>query len=147
MTVVQILPLPHSKGVALPYYARPGDAGLDLCAAIDQEVVLRAYQWKLIPCGFAMSLPFGYEAQIRPRSSLALKHGVSVLNTPGTVDAGYRGEVGVILVNYSHEDFRINRGDRIAQMVIARAEQAEVQVVTVLDQSVRGAGGFGSTGI
>ena len=130
----------------LPAYATPQSAGLDLRANIDSPVTLRPLERRLIPTGLSIALPDGYEAQVRPRSGLALKHGVTLLNTPGTIDADYRGEVGVILVNLSSEDFTVNDGDRIAQMVIARYERTEWEETDTLDETERGAGGFGHTG-
>lgn len=129
----------------LPKYQTPCAAGMDICAHLQEPVLLKPLQRKLIPTGLFMEIPEGYEAQIRPRSGLALKNGITVLNTPGTIDADYRGEVGVILVNLSDSDFQIEDGDRIAQMVIARHECAEWTVVETLSSSDRGAGGFGST--
>ena len=129
----------------LPAYARPGDAGMDL-RSVENAVVPRGGR-ALVRTGLAMQLPFGYEAQVRPRSGLALKHGVTVLNTPGTIDSGYRGEVGVILANFGDSDFPVAKGDRIAQLVIAPVTQAEVEETDVIDETDRGAGGFGSTGV
>lgn len=131
----------------LPRYATPLSAGMDLRANLDAPVVLRPMERRLIPTGLRIALPEGYEAQVRPRSGLALKKGVTVLNTPGTVDADYRGEVGVILINLSQEDFVVEDGERIAQMVIARHEQAELVEVSVLGETERGAGGFGHSGV
>jgi dUTP pyrophosphatase len=131
----------------LPQYATPLSAGMDLRANLDAPVTLRPLERKLIPTGLRIALPEGYEAQVRPRSGLALKKGVTVLNTPGTVDADYRGEVGVILINLSQEDFVVEDGERIAQMVIARHEQAELVEVSVLSETERGAGGFGHSGV
>jgi len=130
----------------LPQYATPASAGVDLRANLDQEVEVESMERVLIPTGLFMEIPVGYEAQVRPRSGLALKHGISVLNSPGTIDADYRGEVKVILVNLSKEAFRIQDGERIAQLVIAAHEQAEWHEVEELEASTRGAGGFGSTG-
>ena len=130
----------------LPKYATPQSAGMDLRANIEEPITLHPLERKLIPTGLRIALPVGYEAQIRPRSGLALKHGLTVLNSPGTVDADYRGEVMVLLINLSQEDFVINSGERIAQMVIARHEQAEFQIVEELDETERGAGGYGHTG-
>lgn len=130
----------------LPAYATKQSAGLDLRADIDEDVILQPLQRQLIPTGLHIALPEGYEAQVRPRSGLALKHGVTVLNTPGTIDADYRGEVCVILINLSDEPFVIADGERIAQMVIARHEQAEWEPVEVLSETERGAGGFGHSG-
>ena len=129
-----------------PAYATEQSAGMDLKACLDQPVVLQPMQRALIPTGLYMALPKGYEAQVRPRSGLAAKHGITVLNSPGTVDADYRGEVRVILVNLSDRAFTVEPGERIAQMVIARHEQVEWEEVEVLDETERGAGGFGSTG-
>ncbi len=131
----------------LPQYATPLSAGMDLRANLDAPVVLRPLERRLIPTGLRIALPEGYEAQVRPRSGLALKKGITVLNTPGTVDADYRGEVGVILINLSQEDFVVEDGERIAQMVIARHEQAELVEVSVLSETERGAGGFGHSGV
>ena len=144
--VVHIQKLPHGEGLDLPFYATSHAAGADLRAAIDADVVIEAGRYALIKTGFAMALPDNYEAQIRPRSGLALKYGVSVLNTPGTIDADYRGEVGVILVNHGSEAFIVQRGDRIAQMIIAPFVQADFQQQAELSGTVRGAGGFGSSG-
>ena len=131
---------------ATPAYATEQSAGVDLKANIAEPVVLGPLERKLVPTGLFIALPKGYEAQVRPRSGLALKYGISVLNTPGTIDADYRGEIGFILVNLSKESFVINPGERIAQMVIARHETVEWEEVDSLDDTARGAGGFGSTG-
>lgn len=131
----------------LPEYATPLSAGLDLRANIENSIVLNPLQRTLVPTGLYMALPPGYEAQVRPRSGLAIKKGITVLNTPGTIDADYRGEICVILVNLSDQPFEITDGERIAQMVIARHEQAEWAEVTTLDDTERGAGGFGHTGV
>ncbi|MCO6025413.1 dUTP diphosphatase [Prevotella cerevisiae] len=131
----------------LPQYATLQSAGMDLRADIEEPVVLHPLDRRLIPTGLFIALPAGFEAQIRPRSGLALKYGVTVLNSPGTVDADYRGELKVLLVNFSQEDFVIHGGERIAQMVIARHEQARLTEVQDLDQTERGAGGYGHTGI
>lgn len=143
---VRIQRLSHGQGLALPHYASLHAAGADLRAAIDEEVVLQPDEHTLIPTGFAMALPVGFEAQVRPRSGLALKHGISVLNTPGTIDADYRGEVGVILMNHGPQPFHIQRGDRIAQMIVAPVIQAAWQEVDSLNTTERGSGGFGSSG-
>ncbi|MGF1606582.1 MAG: dUTP diphosphatase [Rhodothalassiaceae bacterium] len=143
---VPILRLPHGRDLPLPAYATPGAAGLDLCAAVQTPVMLDPLARALIPTGFAIALPAGMEAQIRPRSGLALKQGLTVLNSPGTVDSDYRGEVGVILANLSDEPARISRGDRIAQMVIADVVHVELEERQDLPQTDRGVGGFGSTG-
>ncbi len=132
---------------ATPSYETLHSAGMDIRANIDAPVVLRPMQRAVIPTGLYMALPPGFEAQVRPRSGLAAKKGISVLNAPGTIDADYRGEIGVILVNLSEEDFTVQDGDRIAQMVIARYERVEWEVTDRLDETERGAGGFGSTGV
>ena len=131
----------------LPEYATPQSAGMDLRANIDAQIVLKPMQRMLIPTGLYMALPSGYEAQVRPRSGLALKHGVTVLNTPGTIDADYRGEVKVLLVNFSDAEFVVNDGERIAQMIIAKHENADFIEVEELDETERGAGGYGHTGV
>ena len=131
----------------LPAYATPESAGMDLRANVAEPVVLRPLERRIIPTGLYMALPPGYEAQVRPRSGLAFKHGVTVLNSPGTIDSDYRGELGVLLVNLSNEDFTIQAGERIAQMVIARHEQGELVEVEELDDTERGAGGYGHTGV
>ena len=138
--------LPHGAGLALPDYATELSAGVDLLAAVEADVVLQPGERKLIPSGIAIALPAGTEAQVRPRSGLALKYGVTVLNAPGTIDADYRGEVGVILINHGDAPFTVTRGARIAQMVIAPVTQASWRSVESLEDSTRGAGGFGSTG-
>ncbi|MGM0422640.1 MAG: dUTP diphosphatase [Pseudomonadota bacterium] len=138
--------LDHARDLSLPNYATDQSAGMDLEAAIDAPLTLKPGERKIVPTGLSMALPAGYEAQIRPRSGLAFKHGVTVLNSPGTIDADYRGEIKVILANLGDEDFTIERGMRIAQMVIARHEQAVWAVVDTLEDTERGAGGFGSTG-
>ena len=126
----------------LPTYATPQSAGMDLRANLDAPITLHPMERRLIPTGLHIALPEGYEAQVRPRSGLALKHGLTVLNTPGTIDADYRGEIGVVLINLSQEDFVINNGERIAQMVIARHEQGDFVVVEELDETERGEGGY-----
>jgi dUTP pyrophosphatase len=140
--------LAHGSGLEPPAYETGQAAGMDLRAAVsaDAPLVLEPGARVLVETGFAMKLPVGFEAQVRPRSGLAIKHGITCLNTPGTIDADYRGEVKVILINLGQESFRINRGDRIAQMVIAPVTQATVMVVDALDETARGSGGFGSTG-
>ena len=137
---------PSRADIPLPAYATEHAAGMDLCAAIDEDLSLRPGDTALIPTGFSIALPHGHEAQIRPRSGLAIKHQVGILNAPGTIDADYRGEVKVILTNFGKQDFLIRRGDRIAQMVIARYERAQWDERQVLDETARGAGGFGHTG-
>ena len=144
MIALPIRLLPHAAG--LPIYATAEAAGADLLAAIDAPQLLKPGARALIPAGFAMALAVGYEAQIRPRSGLAYKNGVTVLNAPGTIDSDYRGEVAVLLINHGQDDFEIERGMRIAQMVIAPAPQAAFRVVDDLDNTARGEGGFGSTG-
>lgn len=144
MIKVRIINRGHHQ---LPEYATAQSAGMDLRANIDEKIVLKPMQRMLIPTGLYMALPAGYEAQVRPRSGLALKHGITVLNTPGTIDADYRGEVKVLLVNFSDTDFVINDGERIAQMVIAKHETADFVEVEELDQTERGAGGYGHTGV
>lgn len=131
----------------LPAYATPESAGMDLRANVAEPVVLRPLERRIIPTGLYIALPPGYEAQVRPRSGLAFKHGITVLNSPGTIDSDYRGELGVLLVNLSNEDFTIQAGERIAQMVIARHEQGEFVEVEELDDTERGAGGYGHTGV
>ena len=143
---VAILRLPHGEGLPLPAYASELAAGADLVAAVEAAVVIQPGERALIPTGLAVALPAGFEAQIRPRSGLALTHGVTVLNAPGTVDADYRGEVKVILANLGNRAFTVERGMRIAQMVLARVETARFQAVAALPESARGQGGFGSTG-
>ena len=131
----------------LPQYATPQSAGMDLRANLDEPITLNPMERRLIPTGLYIALPEGYEAQVRPRSGLALKKGITVLNSPGTIDADYRGEVGVLLINLSQEPFVVNAGERIAQMVISRHEQGEFVEVDVLDETERGAGGYGHTGV
>jgi dUTP pyrophosphatase len=131
----------------LPEYATVQSAGVDLRANIDEPVVLKPFERRLIPTGLFISLPAGFEAQVRPRSGLAIKKGITVLNSPGTIDADYRGEIGVILINLSQEEFIVNDGERIAQMVIGRHEQAQWEQVQTLDETERGSGGFGHSGI
>jgi len=144
---VAVRRLPHGADLDLPRYATAESAGLDLLAAVEGDVVLAPGERRLIPTGIAISLPGGTEAQVRPRSGLALKHGITCLNSPGTIDADYRGEVGIILINLGQEPFTVSRGMRIAQLVIAALRRAAWQEVEDLDESARGAGGFGSTGL
>ena len=141
------IPVVNRGHQQLPAYATPQSAGMDLRANLDAPVTLRPWERRLIPTGLYIALPEGYEAQVRPRSGLALKHGLTVLNAPGTIDADYRGEVGVVLINLSDQDFVVNDGERIAQLVIARCEQGELVVVEQLDDTERGAGGYGHTGV
>ncbi len=144
---VAVRRLPHAEGLDLPAYATAESAGMDLLAAVEAEVTLYPGDRKLIPTGLAIALPAGAEAQVRPRSGLALKHGVTVLNAPGTIDADYRGEVGVILINLGSEAFTVTRGSRIAQLVVAGISRATWRPAEALEDSARGAGGFGSTGL
>lgn len=145
---IQVAVLPHFEGLQLPAYETALSAGMDLRAAVpeNEPMIVVPGQRVLTPTGLTIALPAGYEAQIRPRSGLALKHGLTCLNTPGTVDADYRGEVKVILINLGQEQFTIKRGERIAQMVIAPVTQGDWEVVDTLSETARGAGGFGSTG-
>lgn len=144
MLKIQVVNKGHQP---LPQYATPQSAGMDLRANLDAPVTLKPLERKLIPTGLHIALPAGYEAQVRPRSGLALKKGITVLNTPGTIDADYRGEICVILINLSQEDFVVEDGERIAQMIIARHEQGELIAVEVLDETERGEGGFGHSGV
>jgi len=144
---VPVRRLPHGADLALPTYATAQSAGMDLLAAVEGDVVLAPGERRLIPTGIAIALPPGTEAQVRPRSGLALKHGVTVLNAPGTIDADYRGEVGVVLINLGREPFTVTRGARIAQLVVGPYARAAWRPVAALDDSARGAGGFGSTGL
>ena len=146
MTDVAVKILAHGEGLPLPAYATQGAAGLDLCAACDAPVTLAPGARALIPTGVAIALPQGYEAQLRPRSGLALKHGVTVLNSPGTIDWDYRGELKALLINHGVEPFVIERGMRIAQLVVAPVTHATLRVVEDLDDTARGVGGYGSTG-
>jgi len=148
MTTLRVRRLPHAEGLALPAYETVQSAGMDLRAAVpaDAPVTLEPGDRALIPTGLQIALEPGHEAQVRPRSGLALKHGITCLNSPGTVDADYRGEVGVILINHGREPFVVARGERIAQLVVAAFVQAAPVEVAVLDETARGAGGFGSTG-
>jgi dUTP pyrophosphatase len=144
LTVVR---LPHAGDLPLPHYATEGSAGLDLLAAIDADIEITPGQRAAVPCGLAIALPKGYEAQLRPRSGLALHHGVTLLNAPGTIDSDYRGEVKALLINHGSESFHVQRGMKIAQLVVARHERAELVESAELPQSARGEGGFGSTGL
>ena len=143
---IALTPLEHAVGLQLPTYATEQSAGMDLTAALEEAIEIGFGERMLIPTGLSIALPDGYEAQIRPRSGLALKHGVTVLNSPGTIDADYRGEIGVILANMGQEPFTVERGMRIAQMVIARHAKVEWEVAEELEETERGKGGFGSTG-
>ena len=144
---IEVVRLAHAHDLALPDYATAAAAGADLLAAIDQDIELGPLERKIVPTGISIALPVGFEAQVRPRSGLAAKNGVTIVNSPGTVDADYRGEIGVILINLSKEPFRISRGMRIAQLVVARHARAVWREVSELDRTARGAGGFGSTGV
>jgi dUTP pyrophosphatase len=145
---IDVRQLPHGEGLALPTYQTAHAAGLDLLAAVPDHtpLILAPGRHALVPTGLTIALPAGYEAQVRPRSGLAAKHGVTVLNAPGTVDADYRGEIGVLLINHSDAPFTIRRGERIAQMVVAAVARAELVATTALPETGRGSGGFGSTG-
>lgn len=144
MTKIRII---NRGSQQLPAYATPQSAGMDLRANIEDPITLRPLERRIVPTGLYIALPEGYEAQVRPRSGLALKHGITVLNSPGTIDSDYRGEIGVLLINLSDTPFVINSGERIAQMVVARHEQAELIEVEELDDTERGAGGYGHTGV
>lgn len=143
---IKIKRLTEAPGFSPPAYMSDGAAGMDLCAALEKPLRIKPLERALVPCGFSMELPEGYEAQVRPRSGLAIRNGITCLNSPGTIDHDYRGEVKVILINLGQEPFEIRSGDRIAQMVIHRVERAEIEIVEELNSSARGAGGFGSTG-
>ena len=145
---IAVVRLPHAEGLPLPAYETPGSAGMDLRAAVPEHepMTLRPGARALVPTGLCMAIPLGFEVQVRPRSGLAAKHGVTCLNTPGTIDADYRGEVKVILANLGEEDFVIRRGERIAQMIVAAVAQAAWLETDSLNETARGAGGFGSTG-
>jgi dUTP pyrophosphatase len=144
---IEVVRLPHARDLALPDYATAAAAGADLLAAIDQDIELAPLERRIVPTGISIALPAGFEAQVRPRSGLAAKSGITLVNAPGTIDADYRGEIGVILVNLSKEPFRVTRGMRIAQLVVARHARAVWREVSELDRTARGAGGFGSTGV
>jgi dUTP pyrophosphatase len=145
---IRVVRLPHGEGIELPSYGTEHAAGMDLRAAVpeDAPLTIAPGEWRLVPTGLSIAVPEGWEAQVRPRSGLALKFGVTCLNAPGTVDADYRGEVGVILINHGREPFVVKRGERVAQMVIARYEAVAWAEVAELDETRRGSGGFGSTG-
>jgi len=143
---IKVKKLPHLEGLPLPFYATEHASGMDLLAAVKEPVILKPMERALIPTGIAIEIPPGYEAQIRPRSGLAIRHGITLLNTPGTIDADYRGEIKVIVINLGSEDFVIKRGDRIAQMVICPVVKVELQEVEELSSTERSDGGFGSTG-
>jgi len=147
MIKLRVRRLPAAHGLPLPAAASAGSSGFDLRAALDAEVVLRPGERLLVPTGLAIEIPPGWEGQVRPRSGLALRHGIGMVNAPGTIDSDYRGEVGVLLINLGAEPFTLRRGDRIAQLVIARIESVEWEEAEALDGSDRGEGGFGSTGV
>jgi len=146
MTVLRVRRLPHADGLELPAYATGGAAGLDLRAAIDDQMVIQPGHHVMVPTGLEITLPEGHEGQVRPRSGLAHRHGVTVLNSPGTVDTDYRGEVHVLLINHGHRPFTLVRGERIAQLVVAPVTRVTVEEHGRLDNTSRGGGGFGSTG-
>jgi dUTP diphosphatase len=145
--VVHITKLKDAEGIPLPHYQTEHAAGVDLYAAVEEEIIIDAGKWSLIPTGIALAIPEGYEGQVRPRSGLALKHGIGMLNGPGTIDADYRGEIGIILFNFSERPFTVRRGDRIAQLVFAKLSKATFESVEQLSETARGAGGFGHTGV
>ena len=144
---IEVVRMPHAHDLALPDYATAAAAGADLLAAIDKDIELAPLERKIVPTGISIALPVGFEAQVRPRSGLAAKNGITLVNSPGTIDADYRGEIGVILINLSKDPFRITRGMRIAQLIVARHARAVWREVSELDRTARGAGGFGSTGV
>ena len=146
LPVLKFSRLPHADGIQLPEYAHPSDAGMDIRSAADTTSISPG-DWAIVPTGLCVSIPDGYEIQVRPRSGLAAKHGVTVLNSPGTIDAGYLGEIKVILINHGDKDFLISRGDRIAQLMVAKVAHATTIEVTSHDSTDRGEGGFGSTGV
>jgi dUTP pyrophosphatase len=145
--VVPITSLKHAEGLPLPHYQTEHAAGVDLYAAVTGETVIAAGAWQLVPTGISVAIPEGYEGQVRPRSGLALRNGIGLLNAPGTIDADYRGEISIILFNFSDKPFIIERGDRIAQLVFARVEKARFVTVDALPDTARGGGGFGHTGV
>ncbi len=145
--ILNVKRLDHNRDLPLPSYHSEGSSGLDLQAAVDKAVTLQPGEIRLIPTGLSISIPKGYEAQIRPRSGLALRHGLGLVNSPGTIDADYRGEIGVIAINWGKEPLTIKRGDRIAQIVVSKAYRAKVEEVDELDPTKRGKGGFGHSGV
>ena len=147
MDTIKIKFFEHGKDLDMPHYMTEGSAGVDLRAAINEMIVLKPMERRLIPTGFVIALPNNFEAQVRPRSGLAYKNGVTVLNSPGTIDSDYRGEIKVLLINLGNEDFIIERGERIAQMIIQKCEKAIFSVVDKLDETGRSSGGYGSTGV
>jgi dUTP pyrophosphatase len=144
---IQIKRLENNPDLPLPAYETEGSSGMDIRAAVEKPIVLNPGEVRLIPAGFAMSIPSGYEVQVRPRSGLALRHGIGMVNSPGTIDSDYRGEVSIILINWGHRPFTINRGDRIAQMIIGKVYRADIIDSGSLDSTRRGPGGFGHSGI
>ena len=144
---IKVKSLENHKGLPLPDYESEGSSGMDIRACVEEPVSLNPGEIRLIPTGLALSVPPGYEAQIRPRSGLSLKHGIGIVNSPGTIDSDYRGEVSIILINWGNDPFTVRRGDRIAQMVISKVYRAEVKKVEDLDETPRGVGGFGHSGI
>ena len=144
---VKFKKLQEDKDLLLPADASEGSSGMDIRAYVDEPVVLGPGDIRFIPTGLAVSIPFGYEAQIRPRSGLALRHGIGLVNSPGTIDSDYRGEIGLIMINWGNKSFVIKSGDRVAQMIISRVYQADILLVEDLDETIRGDGGFGHTGI
>ncbi|WP_028776150.1 dUTP diphosphatase [Shimazuella kribbensis] len=147
MLTVQICRIPGNEDISLPEKMSTGASGFDLCAAVTEELLLQPGEWKLVPTGICIAMPEHLEAQVRPRSGLAFKHGISMLNSPGTIDADYRGEIKVIMVNFGDKPFRVNRGDRIAQLVFQEVAKVHLEQVKELVSTVRGAGGFGHTGV
>jgi dUTP pyrophosphatase len=145
--VIPITRLRHAEGLPLPHYQTEHSAGMDLYAAVEGETVIAAGTWKLVPTGISVAIPEGYEGQVRPRSGLALRNGIGLLNAPGTIDADYRGEISIILFNFSDKPFIIQRGDRIAQLIFAKVEKARFVPMDSLSDTTRGAGGFGHTGV
>lgn len=145
---IKVVRLEHAAGLPIPVRMTPGSSGCDVCAAVTVDVILAPGERALIPTGFCFEIPIGYEIQVRPRSGLAIKHGVTLLNTPGTIDADYRGEVKIILINLGSADFKISRGDRIAQLVVAQVAHNTIFIETAeVETTVRGSGGFGHTGV
>jgi len=144
--IVHITRLPNAEGLPVPHYQTEHSAGVDLYAAVERDTVIGAGNWSLVPTGISLAIPEGYEGQVRPRSGLALKHGIGLVNSPGTIDSDYRGEVGVIMINHGEEPFTVRRGDRIAQMVISPVARAEIVEAEELGETARNDGGFGHTG-
>jgi dUTP pyrophosphatase len=145
---INVVRLEHAAGLPVPVRMTPGSSGCDICAAVSEEVIIPPGERALVPTGFCFEIPIGYEIQVRPRSGLAIKHGITLLNTPGTIDADYRGEVKIILINLGSSDFKISRGDRIAQLVIAQVAHNTIFIeASVMEATSRGSGGFGHTGV